>query len=317
MKRVLLATAACCVLAACQQQESGRNETANEAAPAAGEASARLDAAPSTAAPQSADSARTPPPISERPGVGVSEAEAPQVPELAYAYRYALEAPEARVAGLMRRHERACVLAGPLTCQLMGAETAIDEESGKTGGELRLRAVPRWIEEFRDQLDEDAADVEGRVLQAETSTDDLTQSMGDNQAVAVRLRAERDRMRTLLRASRGSLEQRQELERELEDAQARLDEQTRVVGAETARVVMATMSVSYRAAEGAPASGEFAPVAEASRGFMGTVGAMLGGVITLASVLLVPGVIIGGIVGAVVWIKRRVRRRSAAAASAA
>ena len=311
MKRVLLATAACCVLVACQREATAPRD-AEEAAPSATASvqwhvEAASDAAQSSSAAPSgstqAPTASEPPPASVAP---------PEAPELAFSYRYALEAPEARVAGLMRRHERACVLAGPRICQLLGAETAVEEDSGKTGGELRLRAVPVWIEDFRDGLETDAADVDGRVLSAATATDDVTRLLGDRQTHVVRLASERERLERQLQAYRGPIDGRLELERELEAVAAELASGARDLQAEEARVVMATLEVTYRAQEAAVARGDFAPVARAARGFTGTVMAALGALLTIASVLLVPGAV-GAVWGAVVLLRRRRRPATPAA----
>lgn len=312
MRRVVLAAAAMSVLVACQQERTSPADaetTATQAPADAASASAGRTAESSAAAPAATDSAAPPSPVTARPdGTQVVEApNAPDAPELAYAYEYAVEAPEERVAGLMRRHERACVLAGPRICQLLGAETRIDEDSGKTGGELRLRAVPVWIEEFRDQLDEDAADIDGRVLSASAATDDLTRQLGDQQAHVVRLEAERERLTRQLRAYRGSIEGRLELERELESVNADLGAGTRDLRGSEAQITMATLQVRYQAEGAAATRGDFAPLSRAASSFTGTVMQALAAVVTIASVLLVPALVVGGIWGAIRFSRRRRR----------
>ncbi len=328
MRRVLMAAAALSVLTACSQdrdeaasQQSTASPASERAAPAGDQAAgsaARPPAiapAPPMAAPTTADSAAAP-----RAGAaegamqadgGTAEAtDAPDAPELAYDYRYQLEAPEQRVAGLMRRHERACVLAGSQVCQLLGAETSVDDDSGKTQGELRLRAVPVWIEDFRDGLETDIEEIDGRIVSAATGTDDLTRQLGDSQAHVLRLTNERDRLQRELRAFRGPIAGRLEIERELEAVTAELNSGARDLRSEEARVTMASMTVSYRAREGAVARGDFAPVARAAQGFTGTVMAALGGLMTIVSVLLVPGLVVAAIWGGIVLLRRR--RRPAA-----
>ncbi len=314
MRRVLLATAAMCALAACSQDrsETARTETAPAApSPAQSESTA---AAPTSAA--DAANRAAPPPAQVAAPEGREIAQAPEAPELAYSYRYGLEAPEDRVAGLLRRHERACVVAGPQICQLMAAETAVDEDSGKTSGELTLRAVPAWVEDFRDRLEADAAEADGRLTTSASSTDDLTRVIGDGQAEIVRLTGERDRLRRELNAWRGGIEGRLEIERDLEAAEAALTSTAQGVRSEQARITMSTVQVRYIAAEGAIGRGAFAPVASAASDFTETVMMVLGALIRVASVLLIPGLVIGGIWAGVAWLRRRGRKHVSPAQAA-
>lgn len=315
MRRVLLATAAMCVLAACSQDrtESARTEAASRASASVASESTAAASAGSDAAAANREAA-APAQVSAPEDREI--AQTPEAPELAYSYRYGLEAPEDRVAGLLRRHERACVVAGPQICQLLAAETAIDEDSGKTSGELTLRAVPAWVEDFRDRLEADAAEADGRLTASASSTDDLTRALGDGQAEVARLTNERDRLRRELAAWRGRIEGRLEIERDLDAAELALAAAAREVRGEQARITMSTVQVRYAAAEGAIGRGALAPVASAAGDFTETVMLVLGALIRVASVLLVPGLVIGGIWGGVAWMRRRGRKPASPAQAA-
>lgn len=298
MKRLWLAAAAVAALTACQQRpvENGRaaGSSFNEvSAPPADRAASRSAASTSAADPLSPELDREP--------------AAPDVPALAYRYDYAVEAPQDRVAALMRRHERACVAAGPTVCQVLSQNASTDADSGRVAGELVLRAVPRWVEDFRERLGDEVRGADGRVLNSGTATDDLTRELGDRQADVAAAMAERDRLRALLRDFFGSAEERQDLERQADALDARLNDSSRDLRASEAQVTMSVVRVGYRSPEGWVSSEALAPLGWALRNVVAIVSAILAAVITLGAVLLVPGVIGGGL-----WAALRGRRRRTA-----
>ena len=102
---------------------------------------------------------------------------APVLPMLAYSYGYVVEAPAARIAALMRRHEQACEAAGAALCQVTAASTQTDGRD-RAAATLSLRAEPGWLRRFRDGLDGDARGAGGRVRSSRATTEDLSHKIG-------------------------------------------------------------------------------------------------------------------------------------------
>ena len=199
-------------------------------------------------------------------------------PRMAYVYRYGLELPAERTAGLMVRHEAACVAAGAATCQVIGAETTRYGED-EVMSQLTLRASPTWIAGFRTRLSGEAEAAGGRVESSATESEDLTRALVDTEA---RLRAQttlRDRLQSLLATRSGSLEELLKVESELARVQGEIDAVQSNLAIMRTRVATSRLEISY-AAEGQLApDGTFRPVQDAIDGaagaFMTSVAALI------------------------------------------
>jgi len=224
-------------------------------------------------------------------------------PQVAYVYRYGLEAPASRTADLMTTHEQACLRAGPTVCQVIASESRRGE--GEASARLELRATPVWISRFRNGVDGDAKAVGGKVAEASVESEDLTRSLIDIEA---RLRAQttlRDRLQQVLATRDGNLEQLLKVENELARVQGEIDSvQSSLVVLRT-RVATSRLEVRYESRGGFGQAGPFAPLREAWNGALLAFMTSLGFLVTLFSVLT-PVMLVLGPLG---WLALRYLRR--------
>ncbi len=206
-------------------------------------------------------------------------------PRIAYVYRYGLELPADRAAGLMGRHEAACVAAEAATCQVIGSETTRygrDEVSSQ----LTLRATPAWVAGFRGRLAGEAEAAGGRVASSATESEDLTRAIVDTEA---RLRAQttlRDRLLSLLASRSGSLEELLKLESELARVQGEIDAvQSNLIVMRT-RVATSRLEISYAAAGLLAPDSAFRPVKDAVDGATGAFMVSVAALIWVTAILL-------------------------------
>lgn len=243
------------------------------------------------------------------PGVP-PERPAPQAPlavaQLAYAYTYDLELPAARVKPVMARHQAACEAAGPLVCQVVGAQTAL---SGRdlAHGRLELRARPDWLKRIRDGLGAEAQAAGGKLASSATETEDLSRSITDSEAQMRALTTLRDRLQRLLAERPGKLEEVLAVERELARVQGELDATHSALAVMRTRVATSTLTLTYRAEGVAAPDGVGSPLGEAFNGFIGNVLLVFAGLVTIASFLL-PLVLVAAPVAW--WAMRRRKARA-------
>lgn len=260
---MLMATVASALLVGCEQ--GGSVSFSDEAVDPAAVMMEMAPAAPASTA-QSATTASV-------PANGIATA-----PRMAYVYRYGLELPAERTAGMMSRHEATCVAAGAATCQVIGAETARYGQDEVTS-QLTLRATPTWIAGFRTRLAGEAEAAGGRIASSATESEDLTRTLVDTEA---RLRAQttlRDRLQSLLATRSGSLEELLKVESELARVQGEIDAVQSNLAAMRARVATSRLEISYAAEGQMPPNGTFRPVQDAVDGatgaFMTSVAALI------------------------------------------
>lgn len=244
---------------------------------------------------------------------GPAAAIAPVQPsQIAYVYNYGLELPANRAPELMRRHEQACVAAGPAVCQVIGAETS-RYGNDAVSARLELRAAPAFLNRFRAGLEGDAEKAGGRLAMASTSSEDLTRQLSDTEARLRALSTLRDRLLQLLATRSAPLEQLLATERELARVQGELDATTSALAVMRTRVAMSRVTVDYQAQQQFASDGVFSPVANALKGslraFMGTLGVLIYALATLAP--------LGVVLGPLIWLGLRWRRRRLAERKAA
>jgi hypothetical protein len=244
-------------------------------------------------------------------------ADAPREPAaggqmLAYAHSATLAAPADELAGLMRRHEAACVAAGPTICQVVGASAqGVDDDRSAA---LSLRAEPRWLADFRAKLEGDAKAADGRLIAQSVESEDLTRSITDAAARLRALVALRTRLEALIASRPGKLADLLEVERELARVQAEIDGLESGLAQMRTRVAMSRMDVSYVTRASAVNAGAFSPLADAWNGALGTMARSLAFLIHLAAVLL-PFALLLAPLGWLV-LRGRARRRAGRAAAA-
>jgi hypothetical protein len=254
--RIALVIASPLLLAACQAAEQA------EEAPASAEMAADAAAGAPAAAPAPASSPGRAAGPTPTPPPGAPQVPPAGLPMLAYEYDYQIEAPAEGARRLMRKHEQACLRAGPAVCQLVGAsvgQTGDDEMNGR----LSLRATPAWVAEFRRGLEGEARSAGGRVRREEVSTEDLSRQIVDTEA---RIRATttlRDRLLGHLASRPGKLEELLAVEQELARVQGELDATQSALAVMRARVATSAVEIAYVSAGVLAPEGVFAPLGEA------------------------------------------------------
>jgi hypothetical protein len=184
---------------------------------------------------------------------------------LAYSYSMSIEAPKAAIAPLAKAHEKACLDAGPATCQVMGSSVNAYGED-QVSAYLNLRAEPKWLETFRGSIASDAQKAGGALTANTVSAEDLTQYIIDTSARLEAKKTLRERIKTLLETREGSLNDILAAERALAEVQGEIDAMTASLDAAKARVAMSSLSINYSSDPETSVS-MWKPLSEAFAGF--------------------------------------------------
>ena len=306
MRKTLIAVGLVLALAACSQKEAAMSapeaasavdamqaEGVNQRALAITQADAPTD-------PGAAGGAKAPARAPDNPSAGV--------PLLAFVYGATLETPAKGVRPLMAQHEAACRAAGPAVCQVLGSSVNATDDENLVFGTIQIRAQPRWLETFRVGLDGQARAAGGRLKGTTVESEDLTRQIVDTDA---RLRAQktlRERLQQLLRSRPGKLSDLLETERELARVQGEIDSAESELAVMKQRVATSLLNLQYQSKANAVTGGTFAPVADALTEFAGIVMMGFAFIVRLIAVLIP----VGTVVGPLVWLVLRWRRKRAA-----
>lgn len=252
--------------------------------------------------------AAAPPAPAQQPSEQGGEQPAPQAPApvryLAYSYFVGIEAPADRVDSLMQAHIAACTQAGVRVCQVIQSNREGDPQDW-VRGQFHLRAEPRWLAQFRAQLDDDAESAGGRIRQETTNTEDLTRAIVDTEARLRASRALRDRLQRLLESRPGRLQDLLEVERELARVQGEIDSIESNLAVMRTRVEMSELTLDYTSRARAVGSNTFEPLGDAFANFLSLVVRGFAGIVTFIAVIL-PGAIV---IGLIAWLVLAIRRR--------
>jgi hypothetical protein len=227
---------------------------------------------------------------------------APLMPRLAYRHRYEMQLPGSQISPLMSEHERACLRAGPSLCQVTGLTVRV-EGGGDIHGALNLRAVPTWLDAFRDGLKGQAEAAHGKLLASETDTEDLTTRMVDTDAEVRAKIALRDRLQALVAHHDGKLKDLVEIENQLAQVQGEIDAARSGRAVMSRQVAMSDLAVEYRSTPTLATSRTWTPVGAALRDSSDIVAAVLAFMIRATALLGLPA-----IVGLFIW--RSSRRKT-------
>jgi hypothetical protein len=305
MTRFLVAAAMLLTMAACGPRDNFQSRDVASEKNMAMDAIGRVETMAGAPAPEAAP--LPPPPPGQPPVPGTP----PGNVMLAYAYTYGIEVPAVRVSAVMKAHEKICTDAGPALCQVLGSSTnTIGEYDIR--GQLNLRAEPRWLANFRGQLDGDAKAAGGKTTSTNVSTEDLTRSLIDTEA---RLRAAttlRDRLQALLASRPGKLSDLLDVERELARVQGDIDSTQSNLAVMRTRVNMSTLTIDYASA-GAPVTDTtLQPIKEALVRFIAIIAEGLGNIIKLIAFVLPWALALWLIVWLLgLWGRRRARAKAA------
>jgi len=220
-------------------------------------------------------------------------------PMIAYVYNDVIWAPADRVKPLMQLHQKACVDAGPIVCQVVSIQQSQGEDASAT---LELRATPAWVAKLHGRLDGDLTAAGGRMTHSEVSSEDLTRSIVDGEA---QLRAQttlRDRLQKLLAERPGDLSELLDVERELARVQGEIDSAQSTLAVMKTRVATSSLTLTYQSEQPtARAAGSWGVLVEALRDIQSTLASSLGLLVKIAAFAL-PWLLI---VGLPLWLLRK------------
>lgn len=274
----------------------------------AAEAAPPPPAATTNAPPGASDAASSAQASTEKPPAQPVAAPVISAPQLAYAFDYTFALPEDRIEGALNHDQEACLNAGPTVCQLVGS--SLDRASeGVASAHLEVRATQGWIARFRAGAEAEAKATGGKIDGAQVQSEDLSRSIVDTEAAVRAKTALRDRLQQLLAERPGKLSDVMDVQHELTQAQADLDATTSELAVMRTRVAMSKLTIAYNA-EGANApNGPWRPVRQAASHFLGNAAGVLAALVSLFSVLLPLGLVIGPLIWLAIWFAGRNRRR--------
>lgn len=233
----------------------------------------------------------------------------PPATSIAYSYTYGIEAPAARLSGLMHRHQAICAAAGPATCQLL--DSSFSETTGDTTATLNLRATPAWLATFRAGLEGDAREAGGRIVSNDVAAEDLERTIIDTQASLRAQTTLRDRLQTLLATRPGKLEDLLALEKELALVQGQLDATQSELADLNGRVQMSKLTINYATPVSMQRVQHYNPLPAAVANMGSVFSASLASIITVLAALAPWAILVGLGVAAWLAIRRTARRPKA------
>ena len=204
---------------------------------------------------------------------------------IAYRYGYQMETPADRTEALLERHRAACLDAGPATCQVVNANI-YQQGSRGPAGTLALRAIPAWVDTFRDGLDGELDTAGGRLLNQSQSAEDLTSAIYDAEARLDAQRTLRTRLAALLERDGASVEELVQVERELARVQGDIEAAEARIRVMRGRVSMSRLDLNYSSTVDPVSRSAFDPLGRALRNLAGTFASGLAGVITFIAAAL-------------------------------
>ena len=214
---------------------------------------------------------------------------------LAYRYNYGFSLPVKAVAATAKSHMQICMEAGPDTCQVLGSNTNVQNADFVTAN-LRLRAAPVWLEQFKDTLTTSVEASGGKTINAGVSAEDLTRQIVDTDA---RLKAQkilRTRLENLLETRNAKLPDLLSLERELARVQQQIESATTTLNVLRKRVSMSEVNISYQTKRKAVTPTSVSPIGRAFKAFTSDFSNAMGNVIRFIAavlpwmMLIIPGV---------------------------
>ena len=299
-RTTFLAALSVLILAACGKPAGGF-DAANESRPMA---------APAPMAEMSLKSAQQDAAYFDSPGEAAGGGEAPAVQQyIAYSHTIGMRLPVAAIEPTLQGHIDACNKAGPSVCMVTNSwmNSYSDDEASAS---LYLRATPAWIEQFLGGVEAEAKAAKGEITNRQTTAEDLTVSIIDNDA---RLKAQQTlqaRLEQLLAERPGKLGELLETERELARVNGEIDSLKSTLAALRQRVDMSQLSISYETKRNPVSEGALQPLGRAFGDFFYNLSSALAAVVTAFAVglpwLLLLGVFLW------LWLKLiwpRIRRR--------
>ena len=200
----------------------------------------------------------------------------------------------------MGRHQQACTAAGPALCQVVNANQSQTDEEQFTGT-LAIRAAPAWLDRFRAGLEADAAGAGGRIVAANTDSEDLTRAIVDTDATLRAQTTLRTRLEQLLATRQGELSELLEVQRELARVQGEIDGLQSELAVMRTRVATSAVTLQYGSRGVIATPGVFDPVTDAITSGLRILAGSLGALIVFLFALAPWALAIGGLL----WLFRK------------
>ena len=221
----------------------------------------------------------------ERTQIGTPSSAAINIrPMLAYQYAVSFLLPQSKVEVQMKAHQRACEAAGFAKCQVINASANNDEAN--ISASLSLRGEPVWLASFRGNLQKDAQNAGGRIVNSNVSSQDLTREITDTEARLRALNALRTRLEAIIANRPGKLSDLLEAERELARVQGEIDSFNSNLAVARARVDMSTLELNYASRPAAVNNSALEPLKQSFLNFFRNVVSGFAAVVDLISTAL-------------------------------
>ncbi len=295
----LLMTGVCALTLAACSQDNNYSDSQPRADMAEAEYSTGIS---DTAAQAAATRSKQAAPAPQQPGQATQNPTSQSY--LAYRYNYGFSLPVKAVAATAKSHMQICMDAGTDTCQVLGSNTNVQNADYVTAN-LRLRAAPLWLEQFKDTLTNSVEAADGETLNAGVTAEDLTRQIVDTDS---RLKAQtllRSRLEGLLETRNAKLPDLLALERELARVQQQIESATTTLKVLKKRVSMSEVSISYQTKRKIVTRKSISPIGRAVKDFTRNFSNALASVIGFVAGVL-PWMII---ILPVLWLIRRFWRK--------
>ena len=251
-----------------------------------------------------------PPPTTAGAPTVTAAASAIAVPQLAYDYRYAFQAPAAGVEALITADQALCDQAGVTACQMISLTGSTDRGDKYVNKTLELRVTAAWLKAYQAGMNAGLAKVHGRIASQAVSSEDLSLQIVNSEAHIKNQEALRDRLTEIIRTSPGKIEDLVAAETQLSQVQEDIDAAQSALAVMQKRVATSHLTLTYVSDAVAASSGTFEPVSDAFKNILRNMMVMFAVIINVLS-FLVPLAII---VVPAVWYGLKWRRQRKARA---
>lgn len=234
------------------------------------------------------------------------------LPQLAYEYTYAMEAPLRELDTLIASHQSLCDKAGPQGCLIISSSSNGNKASGQKNQTIELRVSPQWLKAFQAGLEGDLKKNRAQLTSQNVNSEDLSLQIVDSEARLKNKTALRDRLIDIIRSKPGKIADLIEAETTLANVQAEIDSLQSSLAVMRKRVATVRLTLEYRSETLATPGSAFSPVVDLLKEFTHVAMSSLGAIILVIAALLPFGLILVplGWFGWRLWRKRKAKSKA-------
>jgi hypothetical protein len=218
------------------------------------------------------------------------------LPQLAYEYNYTFTASAKGVETLVTADQTACAKAGPAVCQVISMNTQNNSDAGTISKTLELRVTPEWLKTWHGGLNAGLAKAHGHIAEESVTSEDLSLEIVDTDARLKNKLALRDRLLDIIKHNAGKIGDLVEAETQLSQVQSDIDSAQSSLAVMQKRVATSHLTLSYNSEMATTSRGTFEPVISASKNILNNIMTMIGGIITVGSLLLPLGLVLAPVI---------------------